>query len=194
MLAAQGVPADPDDLRLRPPGTPSRFPGAVVVHPGAAYGSKRWPPERFAQVAAELARRGEQVVVTGGPSEGRLVDEVVTRAGNGVRAAGPTTLPQLAALIAEASLVICGDTGTAHLSYAFGTPSVVLFGPAPAEHWGPPEGAPHVVLTAADLRRGEAFSDDPDPALLGVGVDDVLSCLPPGRRGTRMSGGDGHAG
>jgi len=55
--------------------------------------------------------------------------------------AGRTTLPQLAALVAEASLVVCGGTGIAHLATAVGTPSVVLFGPVPPEHWGPPPSA-----------------------------------------------------
>ena len=76
-------------------------------------------------------------------------------------------------VVARAALLVCGDTGIAHLATALGTPSVVLFGPEPPDRWGPPEGGPHVVLTAADRRRGDPFADDPDPALLGVGVDEV---------------------
>ncbi|MCP3804895.1 glycosyltransferase family 9 protein [Allokutzneria sp. A3M-2-11 16] len=189
MLVAHGIPADSNDFRLNPPVIPSRYPGAVVIHPGAAYGSKRWPPERFAQVAAELARQGREVVITGGPGEEELVQEVLGSAGHGVCAAGRTGLPELCALIAEASLVISGDTGTAHLSYAFATPSVVLFGPAPVWQWGPPPWSPHVVLTVAELRRGAAFDEEPDPALLAVGVEDVLAaCLELGSQGIPSRG------
>ncbi|SDM59202.1 glycosyltransferase family 9 protein [Allokutzneria albata] len=194
MLIAHGIPADANDFRLQVPPLPSRHPGAVVIHPGAAFGSKRWPPERFAQVAAELAREGQEVVITGGPGEDGLVREVLAGAGHGVCSAGRTSLPELCALIAGASLVICGDTGTAHLGYAFATPSVVLFGPAPVWQWGPPPGSPHIVLTAAELRRGETFGDEPDPALLAVGVEDVLTaCLEPGSQGIRRVGGERHA-
>jgi ADP-heptose:LPS heptosyltransferase len=43
--------------------------------------------------------------------------------------------------------VICGDTGVAHLATAYGTPSVVLFGPMPPALWGPPpERRQHLVL------------------------------------------------
>jgi hypothetical protein len=54
---------------------------------------------------------------------------------------------------------------------------VVLFGPAPIEEWGPPEDGPHRALTVADLRRGDPFADEPDPALLGVTVADVLDAV-----------------
>ena len=54
--------------------------------------------------------------------------------------AGRTDVVQLAALIARAGRVLCGDTGVAHLAPAFGIPSVVLFGPVPPSEWGPPPG------------------------------------------------------
>jgi ADP-heptose:LPS heptosyltransferase len=174
LLAHHGVPADPGDLHLDRPQAPSPVPGAVVVHPGAAYGSKRWPPERFAVVVATLARLGHRVVLTGSAAEEPLARTVADLSGAhpGVLA-GKTGLLELAALVADAALVVCGDTGTAHLAYAFRTPAVVLFGPAEPRNWGPPPG-PHVVLSSADVRRGDPFADDPDPALLGVSTEDVL--------------------
>jgi ADP-heptose:LPS heptosyltransferase len=72
-------------------------------------------------------------------------------------------------------VLVTVDTGAAHLASAYGTPSVVLFGPAPPEVWGPPADGPHVVLTDARLRRGAAFADDPDPALLAVTADEVVA-------------------
>jgi hypothetical protein len=52
---------------------------------------------------------------------------------------------------------------------------VVLFGPVDPAQWGPPSDGPHLALTDAPARRGEPFADDPDPALLGVQVSDVLA-------------------
>jgi ADP-heptose:LPS heptosyltransferase len=189
LLAATGLVDDAtaragvDDLRL-PDGraaplhaTGRRAP--VVVHPGAAYGSKRWPPERFAVCAAALARRGHPVVVTGGPDEWRLTAEVVARAGLPPDAdlGGRTDLTGLLDLVAAAGLVLAGDTGISHVATAFATPSVTLFGPVPPTQWGPPPGGPHVVLGDDAVRRGERFVDDPDPALLAITPDDVLAAI-----------------
>ncbi|MFL6125930.1 glycosyltransferase family 9 protein [Actinophytocola sp.] len=175
LLAHAGIPADPTDLLFDRPTTPSPAPGAVVVHPGAAYGSKRWPPERFARVVNALVRAGREVVITGSAAEAPLAREVADRSGTRPRVlAGCTDLLELAALIASATLVISGDTGTAHLAYAFRTPAVVLFGPAHPRHWGPPPG-PHTVLTATHLRHGDPFANTSDPALLAVTPDDVLA-------------------
>ena len=182
LLNWHGIDADPLDYRLNRPSVPSPRPGATVIHVGAAYGSRLWPVERFADVAVELAAAGHQVVLTGGTSERARAEETAALAklkganlDDGLLA-GRQGLAEFAATIAEARLVISADTGAAHLASAYERPSVVLFGPAPAEEWGPPPG-PHVVLTAVELRRGDVFSADPDPALLAVSVRDVLDAV-----------------
>ncbi|MEJ2863545.1 glycosyltransferase family 9 protein [Actinomycetospora flava] len=180
LLVAAGLvtDADADDLRL--PGRRAVTGGPVVVHPGAAYGSKRWPAARFAVCAAVLQAQGHAVVVTGSDDERRLTAEVVARAGLPPDAdlGGRTDLAGLLDLVAAASLVLAGDTGVSHVATAFGTPSVTLFGPVPPTQWGPPPGGPHVVLGDDTVRRGERFADDPDPALLAVTPEDVLAALP----------------
>ena len=144
------------------------------MHPGAAFGAKRWPVERFAAVAAALAGDGHRVVVTGGRDEAALAARVAA-AGGGLDLAGRTSIDELLALVAGARLVIAGDTGIAHVATAFGVPSVTLFGPVGPEQWGPPADPRHVVLTDASLRRGDRFADEPDPALLAVGTAEVLA-------------------
>ncbi|ACL39875.1 glycosyl transferase family 9 [Pseudarthrobacter chlorophenolicus A6] len=178
LLSWHGIDADPTDLRLERPRVPNPVPGATVVHVGAAYGSRLWPAERFAAVAAELARAGHRVVFTGGEGEKDRAYAVCRLAGLTADTvlAGSLGLAGFAAVIAGARVVVSADTGAAHLASAYGTPSVVLFGPAPPEIWGPPPG-PHVVLTQAGLRRGDTFSDVPDPALLAVEVDDVMAAV-----------------
>jgi ADP-heptose:LPS heptosyltransferase len=175
LVGAYGVPADPADLRLALPGAPSPAPGAVVVHPGAAYPSRRWPVERFARVAAGLAADGERVVVTGGPAERDLAAAVAGAAGLPASAvvAGDTDLASLAALVASARLVVCGDTGVGHLATAYRTPSVLLFGPVTPARWGPLSG-PHTVLWKGD-GGGDPHGGEPDPALLALSAEDVLA-------------------
>ena len=86
--------------------------------------------------------------------------------------AGRFRLDELAVLVADASLVISGDTGVAHLATAYGTPSVLLFGPTPPALWGPPAGGPHLVLWHGG--RGDPHGSRPDPSLLAIDEDEVL--------------------
>jgi ADP-heptose:LPS heptosyltransferase len=91
--------------------------------------------------------------------------------------AGRWELDAFAAAIAAARAVITADTSAAHLATAYGTPSVVMFGPATPEQWGPPAEGPHVVLTDPRVRVGDPFAADPDPALLAVLPGHVLDAL-----------------
>lgn len=169
-----GVVADPQDTRIERPLHNSPAPGAVVVHPGAAYAARRWPPERYAAVARELSGH-HPVVVTGGPTEAALARDVTARAG--LPAASALTgldLAALAALIADANLVVCGDTGVAHLASAYGTASVVLFGPTPPRLWGPPQRPQHFALWRG-AGRGNPWGEAPDPALLRITVDEAVA-------------------
>ena len=166
----------PGDLLLRPPTGAYDVPsGVVVIHPGAAFGSRRWPVERFAAVAAALQRAGERVVVTGSASEVDLAEQVCSHAGLPSEAvlAGRTDLLGLASLVCGARLVVCGDTGIAHLASAYATPSVVLFGPTSPARWGPPPSGPHVVLWHG-TGAGDPCADEVDPALMEISVDEVL--------------------
>jgi len=176
LLEESGIPADPADLALAPPDVapPAVARGALVVHPGAASGARRWPAERWAAVARAF---DGPVVVTGGPGERALAEEVARAAGLAGDAvlAGRTDLATLAAVVAAADCVACGDTGVAHLATAFRTPSVVLFGPTPPTEWGPPADARHQVLWAG--RRGDPHADAPDPNLLAIGVPAVIAAV-----------------
>jgi ADP-heptose:LPS heptosyltransferase len=172
-----GIPADPDALGMPAPPRPSPAPDAVVIHPGAAYGARRWPAPRYAVVASALAAAGERVVVTGSAAERPLAEAVVRDARLPPQRvlAGRTGLAELAALVAHARLVICGDTGVAHLATAVGTPSVVLFGPIAPGHWGPPPSPKHRALWAG--LPGDPHAKDVHAGLLAIDVCDVLAEL-----------------
>ncbi|WP_312809803.1 glycosyltransferase family 9 protein [Corynebacterium variabile] len=182
LVRAHGIPADPEDLHLA---RPARGAGAAgrtaIVHVGAGYASRHWPVERFAQVVDHLVSCGRRVILTGSAVErprALQVAGLTTGGGTGAVevAAGELALTGFLSAVASAEVVVSVDTGAAHLASAFGRPSVVIFGPAPPEEWGPPPG-PHRVLTDATVRRGDVFADRPDPALLAVDVEDVLGAL-----------------
>jgi ADP-heptose:LPS heptosyltransferase len=180
LLDASGIEADPGDLDLPAPAVPVApgVAGATVIHPGAASGARRWPAERFAEVARSERAAGRRVVLTGGPGEQPLAAGVAHAAGLGREAvlAGRTGPAELAAVIAAAGRVVCGDTGVAHLATALRTPSVVLFGPTPPALWGPPADRPwHRALWAG--RTGDPHARAPDPGLLTITVADVNEAL-----------------
>jgi ADP-heptose:LPS heptosyltransferase len=180
LLVEAGIPADPHELDLQPPGVdvPESLRGATLVHPGAASPARRWPPERFAAVArAELAR-GRRVILTGSKAESGLARHVAEVAGlpDSAVYAGQTDLLELAGLVAAAGRIVCGDTGVAHLATALRTPSVVLFGPVSPRHWGPPPDRPwHRALWRG--RTGDPHAARTDQGLLAIGVEDVLDAL-----------------
>lgn len=175
LLAEAGIPADPTLLELDPPGLASAAPGAVLVHAGAAQPSRLWPVERWAAVARELTARGGDVLLTGSPAERSRALAVAVGAGlpESAVVAGQTSPLQLAALVREAALLVSVDTGVAHLATAYGTPSVVLFGPTSPALWGPPLDRPqHRVLWAGT--EGDNFDADAHPGLLRLSADAVM--------------------
>ncbi|GEK20895.1 glycosyltransferase family 9 protein [Cellulomonas xylanilytica] len=175
LVRGAGGDCDRDDLRLQV-GT-GRASDEILLHPGAASAARRWPPERWAALARHLASDGHPVTLTGGPDERALCDRILTLAGPGVRVAGPLSLAALADRVADARLLVCGDTGVAHLATATGTASVLLFGPVPPTWWGPViDPDRHVVLWHGDPSRvGDPHGTVIDPALAAIGTDEVVA-------------------
>lgn len=148
MLRWYGITADPEDLGLAVPEGASGLNGVTVVHPGAKSADRRWPESRYAAVARALTAAGHRVVVTGSATERERAARVAAAAGlpDSAVLAGRTDLRQLAGLVARARLLVSGDTGIGHLATAYGTPSVLLFGPTSPAQWGPPDRPSHRVL------------------------------------------------
>jgi len=174
LLDWAGIPCDPTDLAIpRPSGYPDRS-GVVVIHPGAAFPARRWPPDRFAQVAAALHDAGHKVVITGDSNEvelARCVAQLAALPETSVLA-GTLDLLGLVALISDCRLLICGDTGVGHIATATGAPSVLLFGPTPPNRWGPRGTGPHIAMWAGD--KGDPHGDRPHSGLLLITVSRVL--------------------
>ncbi|MBI3620917.1 MAG: glycosyltransferase family 9 protein [Nitrospirae bacterium] len=123
-----------------------------VLHPAARWETKRWPAERFARLADRLVKeQGWRVILVAGPAErtqveavGRLMQQPYDDL------SGRTTLPQLAALLARAALLITNDSGPMHLAVAVGIPVVALFGPTDPRKIGPYGPGHHVLQAGVD--------------------------------------------
>ncbi|WP_406068164.1 glycosyltransferase family 9 protein [Micromonospora sp. NBC_01638] len=191
LLSWYDIPADRTDLGLRRPGSAGSPTGVTVLHPGSKIPAKRWPAERFAALARALTDQGHRVLLTGSADERALAARVAEAAGLAPDSvlAGRTDLGALAALVAYARLVISADTGVAHLATGYGTASVVLFGPVPPAHWGPPPDRPrHRVLWAGegDWPRWDGVGSHPTMAALRL--DEVLAAVAEVERVVRVSG------
>jgi ADP-heptose:LPS heptosyltransferase len=116
----------------------------VVFHPGAAVPARRPTAEHSRAIVAALVAAGHRVLVTGDRAESTLTGYV--SADGALDLGGRLSLPQLAAVLDRASVVVAPNTGPAHLAAAVNTPVVSLFAPVvPAARWAP-HGVPRVVL------------------------------------------------
>ena len=144
----------------------------VLVNPGAGWGAKRWPVERYTAVAKELIGQGLRILVNVGPGEEELGDAIVSGTGGG---AVPLTctLPQLITVTRRVGLVIAGDTGPLHLACALAKPVVGIYGPTDPSRNGP-YGTRFRVLRSPESRRDHTRHAAPEAGLLTITPADVV--------------------
>jgi heptosyltransferase-1 len=125
---------------------PGLDPGApyIALIPGARWNTKRWPLDRYAALADHLLDNSHNIVLLGSPDEKTLCDTLQSKIKNGqgqqskiINLAGKTSLQEMIALLARASLVIGNDSGPLHVAVALGRPIVALYGPTDPNFVGP---------------------------------------------------------
>jgi ADP-heptose:LPS heptosyltransferase len=111
----------------------------ICIHPGARFRDKCWPPQRFAEVADRLADEfGLRVVLTGSAKEADLTAAVAAQMKHeAIDTAVPLSIGAMAALMRDARLLVCNDTGVSHIAAGLGLPSVVVFSKADIQRWAP---------------------------------------------------------
>lgn len=144
----------------------------ALVNPGAGWGAKRWPAERYGRVAAALADCGVRVVVNYGPGEEELAQEVESASGGSAKRLS-CSITELIALTRRARLFIGGDTGPLHLAAALQVPVVAIFGPTDPARNGP-YGTRSAVLRNPASPTTHARKPEPDEAMLEISVDAVV--------------------
>ena len=144
----------------------------VLINPGAGWGAKRWPVERYAAVVQGLVERGCQVIVNVGPGEEPLAEVIVKQTrGAAISVAGH--LGHLIALTRRMALAIAGDTGPLHLACALGRPVVGIYGPTDPGRNGP-YGTRFKVLRSHESRRDHTRYEAPEAGLLTIQPEEVL--------------------
>ncbi len=144
----------------------------ALLNPGAGWGAKQWPAERYGQVAKQLAGMGMRSLVNFGPGEEELARSV-EQGGDGSAEAVEGSITQLIALTRRARIFIGGDTGPLHLAAALRVPVVAIFGPTNPARNGP-FGTRSTVLRSPASFTSHKRRAQPDEGLLEITVEQVL--------------------
>jgi heptosyltransferase-3 len=118
----------------------------ALIHPAAAFDTKRWAASRFAAVCDQLQNNGIAPVLVAAPFEAELLADVAERCRVKPPGFADLTLPEVTALARRARLFVGNDSGIAHIAAAVQTPAVVVFGSSNVAHWRPWTSAPHEVV------------------------------------------------
>jgi len=145
----------------------------ALLNPGAGWGAKQWPAERYGKVAKPLSENGLKCLINYGPGEQALAEAAVTSS-EGHAKAIQLSLTQLIAFTRRAALFIGGDTGPMHLAAALKVPVVALFGPTDPARNGP-FGTSSIVLRNQLSSTSHKRRIQPDAGLLAITVGEVVA-------------------
>jgi heptosyltransferase-1 len=145
----------------------------AILNPGAGWGAKEWPPERYGEIACELAKDGISSVLNIGPNEDDLAEKVESIS-NGSTHRVSCSIGELIALMRRASLFIGGDTGPMHLANLLGIPVLAIFGPT-----NPARNGPYyqrfIVLRHEDSHTSYSHHDREHAGLMSITAPEVTA-------------------
>jgi heptosyltransferase-1 len=147
--------------------------GFAILNPGAGWGAKRWPAERYGEVARGLAKQGVRSILNHGPGEEGLVSAAEAASGGAAQRMS-CSITELIALTRRARLFVGGDTGPMHLAAALRVPVVAVYGPTDPARNGP-YGTRCAVLRSAGSITSHARRAEADDGLLSITSKDVIT-------------------
>ncbi len=145
----------------------------AILNPGAGWGAKRWPAQRFGEVARALSAMGISALVNYGPGEEGLF-ESVQRASEDRARPFAGSLTELIALTRRARIFIGGDTGPLHLAAALSIPMVAIYGPTDPARTGP-YGTRSIVFRSGESVTSHVRHAEPEEGLLSIDSDAVIA-------------------
>ena len=143
----------------------------AILNPGAGWGAKQWPAERYGAVAKELSKDGIRSLINSGPGEETLA-RTVEETSEGAARKIECSLAELIALTRRARLIVGGDTGPMHLAAALNIPVVAIFGPTDPARNGP-FGTRSIVLRSAGSLTDHSRHREPEQGLLSITAEEV---------------------
>ncbi len=145
----------------------------AILNPGAGWGAKQWPVERYGAVAKNLSQDGIRPIVNYGPGEEELASAVETASGGAAQKIS-CSIAELISLTRRATLFIGGDTGPMHLAAALKIPVVAIFGPTNPARNGP-FGTRSIVLRSASSMTDHSRHPEPEQGLLEITPEEVVA-------------------
>ncbi len=158
----------------------------VAIAPGAAYGSaKRWPPLRFADLAAGLAEDGVRTVIVGASADRAAAAEVMRELrgrATVIDVVGQTDIPALAGVLSNCRAVMANDSGALHLAAALGVKVTAAFGPTDERLSAPRAASPEsraAILTHHTWCRPCGLRECPldHACMLGISASEAQKTL-----------------
>ncbi len=158
----------------------------IGIHPSAGRPIKQWEVEKFAALCDRLAEATSgTILLTGGPSDRDLVEQVSARASVNTRQlVGGAGVRDFAAAVEELDLFVTGDTGPMHIAHAVGAPNLAIFGPSDPVRYGPEGPSDRRVVVRQPLYCSpcnmirkppqECVSAGAPECLDGISLDQVL--------------------
>ncbi|HKD78693.1 MAG TPA: lipopolysaccharide heptosyltransferase I [Candidatus Angelobacter sp.] len=145
----------------------------AIVNPGAGWGAKQWPPERFGEVARALAQHNIKTLVNAAADEEGLARAVVAASGGNAFELR-CTIGQLIGIARHARIFIGGDTGPLHLSASLGVPVVGLYGPTDPARTGP-FGTQAITLRHPESETTFSHHSRVEAGLLKITADEAIA-------------------
>lgn len=150
----------------------------MVLHAGSGGAAKRWPPERFAELARRLIADNYRPLLVEGPADAQVTAAALAALGTeveGVPVARGLSIGALAALLRRCAAYVGNDSGVSHLAALAGVPTLALFGPSDPALWAPL--GPRVrVLRAPEGDLAQMAADDVWQALRGIFHPQPVRC------------------
>lgn len=147
--------------------------GFALMNPGAGWGGKQWPPERFGAVARALSVHNLKTLVNIGPGEQEL-GQALAKSSGGHAFPITCSIGELIAITRRARLFVGGDTGPLHLAAALGIPAVGLYGPTDPARTGP-FGPKTIALRHPESQTTFSHHRQPDDGLMKITVEETVA-------------------
>jgi ADP-heptose:LPS heptosyltransferase len=149
----------------------------VAVATGSANPAKRYPADLTARMIDELRQRHRTVILTSGPGETALAEEILQHQSFPVPHLADARVPTLAALYRQCDLYIGPDSSPKHVAVACGLPTVTIFGPGNPLNWNDPQSARNIVLIAPCDTRPHCIESECSlkGCIRKISVADILS-------------------
>jgi heptosyltransferase-1 len=145
----------------------------AVLNPGAGWGAKQWPADRYAEVARALGAQGIRSLINFGPGEEILARRIEQRS-DGYGAPVQLSIAELIAVTSRARLFVGGDTGPMHLAALLQIPVIAIFGPTDPARTGP-YSEKCIVLRDIKSRTSHKRSKETESGLLNITVAQVIA-------------------